>query len=64
MPEFITRLIAERDQLKDRLTKLQDFLKSDKFKSVDQIQQSLMIDQEYYMKGYLDVLEKRLNNLN
>lgn len=61
---FLTRLVKERDELKDRLDKLDNFLMSDKAKEIDPIQRDLLQIQSTSMNTYLTCLETRLGRLN
>lgn len=61
---FLTRLVKERDELKDRLDKLDDFLMSDKADKIDPIQRDLLQIQSTSMNTYLTCLETRLERLN
>jgi len=57
---FKDKLYIERDQLSGRLDKLNNFLVSDKFKELTFNHQNLLVDQQYYMSKYLDILNKRI----
>ena len=62
---FIDRLIAERDQLSDRLLKLEGFL-SNKTKATEisgPTQVAMLIEQYQHMAKYLNVLDQRIDNL-
>ena len=61
---FLTRLVKERDELKDRLDKLDNFLMSDKADKIDPIQRDLLQIQSTSMNTYLTCLETRLERLN
>jgi hypothetical protein len=52
------RVITERDELKEKLDKLTDFLNSGKDKETNQ--SSLLHEQQKVMKEYLDILNERL----
>lgn len=54
------RLEKETAVLKERYDKLNDFLWTDKVKSLSARQQELLSLQEIFMSGYLEVLELRL----
>lgn len=61
---FESNVIQERDELKDRLAKLQAFLGTERFlKEFPQQQQVLMYTQMGLMQGYLNVLNKRIELL-
>lgn len=62
---FMDRLIAERDQLSDRLLKLEGFL-SNKEKATNisgPTQVAMLIEQYQHMAKYLNVLDQRIDNL-
>lgn len=62
---FIDRLLAERDQLSDRLIKLEGFL-SNKTKATEisgPTQVAMLIEQYQHMAIYLNILDKRIDNL-
>lgn len=63
MNDFKTRLIAEKDELLERLGKLEDFLGSDKLASIDEVQQDLLPIQAQAMRTYLSCLNARLEKL-
>lgn len=61
---FMDRLIAERDQLKDRFFKLTQFLESGTAKEkVGARQFEMLKAQQSFMDGYLLVLNDRIDNL-
>lgn len=64
MEVFQFRLLNERDELKERLAKLEKALLANKFRlKVGQRQYNLMIKQCRHMKGYLSTLEERIKDL-
>ena len=60
MSDFIDRLKVERNELKDKLDKLNAFIHGDNFEKVDRRQQHLLIIQAEHMKNYLEILSTRL----
>lgn len=60
MPEYINRMHNEFDELKDKFTKLQDFIKTDEFKQFDACRQNYIKLQYTFMEGYLSVLSHRI----
>ena len=56
------RLIEERDQLQSRLRKLQAFIKSENFQSVDDYEQLRLSRQKVFMEEYLKILHERIAN--
>lgn len=61
---FLTSPIRERDELKDRLDKLDAFLTSDKAKKIYPIQRELLQMQSDAMHKYLNCLETRIERAN
>ena len=60
MPEYLYRMHDEFDELKDKFTKLQDFIKTDEFKQFDACRQNYIKLQYTFMEGYLSVLSHRI----
>ena len=60
MPDFKTRLIEEKEQLNERIEKLESFVGSDKFSSISAVQQSLLNVQLQSMRTYSQVLVERI----
>lgn len=63
MSTFYERLKVEKTELDEKLTKLNAFIQSDKFKEVDPEQKPLLQTQAGVMKTYSQILEKRLKLL-
>ena len=63
MSDFKTRLQTEKNELGEKLVKLQSFFPSDTFINLDCLEKSLLRRQERAMEVYLDCLEKRICNL-
>lgn len=64
MEVFQFRLLNERNELKERLAKLNKALLTNNFRlKVGQRQYNLMIKQCRHMKGYLSTLEERIKDL-
>lgn len=63
MESFIQRIVDEKAELDERAGKLGDFVKSEKFHSLDSEMQSLMVEQYDVMKRYSVILGKRLELL-
>lgn len=59
MEEFLIRVIAEQNELYDKLTKLNKFIDTEKFKSLDDENQRLLKMQSSAMSIYNDVLNMR-----
>lgn len=65
MPEretHITRMMVERNELSERLRKLEDFMSSDTYESLNKFQKYLMEKQRGVMKEYLDILITRITS--
>ena len=63
MSDFKTRLETEKVELEERLSRLDDFLMSDKVKDIDDVQKALLGVQSTAMNTYLRCLEERLERL-
>lgn len=59
MEDFLIRIIAEQNELYDKLTKLNKFIETEKFKSLDDENQRLLKMQSSAMSIYNDVLNMR-----
>ena len=59
MEDFLIRVITEQNELLDKLTKLNNFISSEKFKSLDDENQRLLKMQSSAMSIYNDVLNMR-----
>lgn len=64
MNEFHIRLLDERDELRGRLTKLNTFMTTSKFASLEPVAQGLLAEQKSAMDHYLSVLEQRIERLS
>jgi hypothetical protein len=60
MEAYQERVLAERDELSERLDKLRTFLNSAKFDAVPRPEQVRMTRQYLAMSSYLDVLNERI----
>lgn len=63
MDDFKTRLIDEQFQLADKLFKLDSFLVSDKFNTIDDTQKALLKIQSAAMRTYNQCLQERIEKL-
>ena len=63
MNDFKTRLIDEKNQLEEKLNKLDSFLVSEKVNSVDDVQKALLQVQATAMNTYLQCLKERIERL-
>lgn len=57
---YLTRLIKERDELKEKIDKLEVFLKGEIYKTLEFAEQCDMKLQLDYMNRYLEILNRRL----
>ncbi len=64
MEAFIERMIVEKNELQDRVTKLENFINGEKFKELKGLEQVYLKEQLKFMKGYLSVLRQRINFYN
>ena len=60
MEAFVERMIKERDDLKDKVDKLDTFIKSEKFEALSHLEQIYLKNQLRFMDGYLDTLDSRI----
>lgn len=58
--QVFERVRVEYDELRERIGKLKDFLKSEKIKQIDTTQANLLRMQYDTMTAYANILEKRL----
>ena len=61
METFVERMITEKDELQDRVTKLENFVNEEKFKELKGLEQVYLKEQLKFMRGYLSVLRQRIN---
>ncbi|ATV65110.1 hypothetical protein CTM86_00060 [Fusobacterium pseudoperiodonticum] len=64
MEAFIERMIVEKNELQDKVTKLENFINGEKFKELKGLEQVYLKEQLKFMKGYLSVLRQRINFYN
>ena len=60
---FKSRLVTEKEELEEKLLKLNNFNQSEKANEIDPIQKSLLIVQAGAMYTYLECLKERLDRL-
>ena len=60
LESYRQRMLAERDELSERLTKLSGFINSRAFESVGKPERMRLMRQSVFMRGYLDVLQERI----
>jgi hypothetical protein len=63
MSDFRARLFEEFNQLSQRIQKLRDFIISDKFDDLAEIDRKDLKEQLKHMQGYYDVLSRRSSRL-
>nr|DAT01530.1 MAG TPA: hypothetical protein [Bacteriophage sp.] len=64
MEAFIERMVVEKNELQDRVTKLENFVNGEKFKELKGLEQVYLKEQLKFMRGYLSVLRQRINFYN
>ncbi len=64
MEAFVERMIVEKNELQDKVTKLENFINGEKFKELKGLEQVYLKEQLKFMKGYLSVLRQRINFYN
>lgn len=64
MEAFVEGMITEKDELQDRVTKLENFVNGEKFKELKGLEQVYLKEQLKFMRGYLSVLRQRINFYN
>ena len=63
MSTFLERLQIERNELEEKINKLEDFLISPLFTDVSEMQRVLLVTQFNLMKMYLYTLDERIYDL-
>ena len=64
MEAFVERMITEKDELQDKVTKLEKFVNGKKFNELKGLEQVYLKEQLSFMRGYLSVLRQRINFYN
>ena len=64
MEAFVERMIVEKDELQDKVTKLENFVNGEKFGELRGLEQVYLKEQLKFMRGYLSVLRQRINFYN
>lgn len=64
MESFVERMIVEKDELQDKVTKLENFVNGEKFRELKGLEQVYLKEQLKFMRGYLSVLRQRINFYN
>ena len=63
MEDFKKRLIVEREELDDKLAKLEAFIGSPRFENLDERNRELLVSQRGAMRQYSDILAERISIL-
>ena len=63
MEDFKKRLIVEREELNDKLAKLEAFIGSPRFENLDERNRELLVSQRGAMRQYSDILTERIGIL-
>ena len=63
MSDFKSRLVEEKNQLEEKLNKLDDFLSSEKVNGIEDLQKALLHVQATAMNTYLQCLKERIERL-
>ena len=64
MEAFVERMIVEKDELQDKVTKLENFVNGEEFRELRGLEQVYLKEQLKFMRGYLSVLRQRINFYN
>lgn len=64
MESFVERMIVEKDELQDKVAKLENFVNGEKFRELRGLEQVYLKEQLKFMRGYLSVLRQRINFYN
>ena len=64
MEAFVERMVVEKNELQDRVTKLENFVNGEKFRELKGLDQVYLKEQLKFMRGYLSVLRQRINFYN
>ena len=60
MEDYKDRVLEEANKLGNKIGKLADFIRSDGFDKLNNIDKDLLIDQRSYMLKYFDILNSRI----
>lgn len=63
MEDFKKRLVVERDELDDKLAKLEEFIGSTRFENLDERNGKLLVAQRDAMRQYSVILNVRISIL-
>ena len=60
--DHIARMVKEKADLQTKLQKLDEFIRGDKFYSLNKFQKYLLSEQKEVMQKYLDILTTRITS--
>lgn len=63
MEDFKKRLVVERDELDDKIAKLESFIGSTRFENLDERNRKLLVAQRDAMREYSTILNVRISIL-
>lgn len=63
MEDFKKRLVVERDELDDKIAKLEAFIGSPRFEDLDERNRKLLVSQRDAMRQYSTILNVRISIL-
>ncbi len=63
MSDFRARLMVERTELMQKVSKLETFLTSENSAKLEDVDRKDLLEQLSYMRSYLDVLDRRVSRL-
>ena len=64
MEAFVERMIVEKNELQDKVTKLENFVNGEKFKELKGLERVYLKEQLTHMRAYLSVLRQRITFYN
>lgn len=59
-PEYLAKIINEEKELHDKWRKLTMYIGSEQYMTLDFYQRKMLIEQQTFMWGYIEVLRKRI----
>lgn len=63
MSDFRARLMTERTELMQKVSKLETFLTSENSAKLEDVDRKDLLEQLSHMRSYLDVLDRRVSRL-
>ena len=61
MKDYVARMLQEHSDLNDKVTKLSEFMKSEKYSALSDEQKDLLNAQYHAMSSYLFILARRID---